>query len=208
MVHPASFGKIDKKTGELKAAEIDKRRSRTLELLRQLPSLGDDLHDASPKAIRDLEDCFTPQQLELPVLAIGDKEYQRVKEELANWRITSAHVPSQSFFPPATSCSTPGVMMIREKLPGRPEVVHVPPRYRRRPSANHNCLAGRTRLTQRRSCSAWQVTSHLLQASHRPQESLTVNSSSGRQVSQGNHRPEGAPRFARCTRRPDFRPQS
>src|SRR5206468_3234335 len=37
VVHPAAFGKIDKKTGQLKADEIDKRRSRTLELLRKLP---------------------------------------------------------------------------------------------------------------------------------------------------------------------------
>jgi CRISPR-associated endonuclease/helicase Cas3 len=80
VVHPASFGKVDKKTGELKTDEIDKRRQKTLELLRRLPALGEDAdgnkqYDASPKAVNDLwqrtdlpcriEDAFSPKPVML-----------------------------------------------------------------------------------------------------------------------------------------------
>ncbi|HEU0142091.1 MAG TPA: type I-U CRISPR-associated helicase/endonuclease Cas3 [Bryobacteraceae bacterium] len=80
VVHPASFGKIDKKTGELKADELDIRRSKTLEILRQLPSMEDGVHDASPKALGDLrersdlpykiEDAFAPEPTILPATDI------------------------------------------------------------------------------------------------------------------------------------------
>lgn len=55
VVHPSSFGKIDKKTGELKADDIDKRRQKTLDLLKKLPALGDDRYDASPLALGNLD---------------------------------------------------------------------------------------------------------------------------------------------------------
>jgi len=55
VVCPASFGKRDKKTNELKISEIDKRRQKTLQLLRILPSLGENVYDASPKALGELQ---------------------------------------------------------------------------------------------------------------------------------------------------------
>jgi CRISPR-associated endonuclease/helicase Cas3 len=86
VVHPASFGKLDKKTGELKTDEIDKRRSKTLELLHKLPETrtqsetGDPIYDASPKALGEvrqrsdlpckIEDAFAPTPTILPVTDI------------------------------------------------------------------------------------------------------------------------------------------
>lgn len=75
VIYPASFGKIDQDAGD-----IDQRRQRTLELLRRLPALTDDLHDASPKALADLgrrsglpckiEDAFAPEPMILPATDI------------------------------------------------------------------------------------------------------------------------------------------
>ena len=80
VVHPSSFGKIDKKTGELKADEIDKRRQKTLELLKMLPAVGDNEYDASPKALADLrqrsdlpfeiEQAFAPEPMIVPATDI------------------------------------------------------------------------------------------------------------------------------------------
>lgn len=75
VVHPASFGKIDKKTGELKADEIDKRRQKTLELLKKLPALGENQYDASPLALSKLDadarlDAFAPEPTILPATDI------------------------------------------------------------------------------------------------------------------------------------------
>jgi len=77
VVHPTVFGKIDKKTGTLKADEMNRRRQRTVDLLRKLPQIdvesknGEALYDASPKALMDLrqrsdlpckiEDAFSPE---------------------------------------------------------------------------------------------------------------------------------------------------
>ncbi|HEY7327595.1 MAG TPA: type I-U CRISPR-associated helicase/endonuclease Cas3 [Gemmataceae bacterium] len=106
VVHPTSFGKIDKKTGELKADDIDKRRSKTLELLRKLPDTdrrseaGSPIYDASPKNLTELreysdlpckiEDAFAPPPTILPVTDVL----------LDSWALTT----------------------IREELPGRPPV--------------------------------------------------------------------------------------
>lgn len=105
VVHPASFGKADKKTGELKADELDKRREKTLSLLRLLPEAGksdngDPIYDASPKAFGDLrkhahlpckiEDAFAPEPTIPPVTDIL----------FDAWALTS----------------------ITERMPGRPEV--------------------------------------------------------------------------------------
>ncbi len=80
VVHPTGFGKVDRKTGEFKADEIDVRRSKTLEILRKLPALDDTRHDASPKALGDLrersdlpyaiEDAFAPAPAILPATDI------------------------------------------------------------------------------------------------------------------------------------------
>ncbi len=105
VVHPISFGKVDKKTDERKVDEIDKRRQKTLDLLRNLPLLSDDAggngqYDASPKALTDLrqrtdlpckiEDAFAPEPTPLPVTDIL----------FDAWAMTT----------------------IRQKLPGRPPV--------------------------------------------------------------------------------------
>lgn len=105
VVYPASFGRIDKKTGELKADEIDKRRQKTLDLLRRLPLLGEGAdgnrqYDACPKALSDLrqrtdlpfeiEDAFAPEPTPLPATDIL----------FDAWALTT----------------------IRDKLPGRPPV--------------------------------------------------------------------------------------
>lgn len=76
VVHPQSFGKIDKKTGELKTDQFDKRRQKTLELLRRLPAIGDNRFDASPKSLGELRnrtdppcnvhDAFAPEPVILP----------------------------------------------------------------------------------------------------------------------------------------------
>lgn len=55
VVHPKSFGKIDRKTGELEADEIEKRRQKTLDLLRKLPALGGNQQDASPLTLSNLD---------------------------------------------------------------------------------------------------------------------------------------------------------
>lgn len=75
VVHPTSFGKTDKNTGELKADEIDKRRQKTLELLKQLPVIGENQHDASPLALGELDpqarlDAFAPEPTILPATDI------------------------------------------------------------------------------------------------------------------------------------------
>jgi CRISPR-associated endonuclease/helicase Cas3 len=95
VVPPTSFGKIDKKTGELKADEFEKRRQKTLELLRKFPSLGDNQFDASPKALGELPSderaaAFSPAPT---ILAATDILFDA-------WALTT----------------------IREKLPGRPPV--------------------------------------------------------------------------------------
>jgi CRISPR-associated endonuclease/helicase Cas3 len=128
VVHPASFGKVDKKTGELRADEIDRRRQKTLDLLRDLPSLGKDTdgneqYDASPKALGELKDRITPQQLELPVLAVDDGEFQRVREDLANKHITSTFAPEPTILP-ATDIlfDAWALTSIRQPMPGRQPV--------------------------------------------------------------------------------------
>lgn len=105
VVYPASCGRIDKKTGELKADEIDKRRQKTLDLLRRLPLLGEGAdgnrqYDACPKALSDLrqrtdlpfeiEEAFAPEPTPLPATDIL----------FDAWALTT----------------------IRDKLPGRPPV--------------------------------------------------------------------------------------
>jgi CRISPR-associated endonuclease/helicase Cas3 len=106
VVHPASFGKIDKKTGELKADEIDKRRSKTLELLRKVPETGrqietrEPIFDASPKALGDLW-----QRSDLPC---------RIEDTFAP---PPTIVPATDMLFDAWALTT-----IRDKLPGRPEV--------------------------------------------------------------------------------------
>lgn len=80
VVHPESFGKLNKKTGELTADEIDVRRLRTLELLRLLPLTGEKLYDASPRALGELrersdlpfkiEDAYLPEPTILPATDI------------------------------------------------------------------------------------------------------------------------------------------
>ncbi len=63
VVHPTTFGKTDKKTGELKADPIDKARDTTLKLLKStLPLLDGDARDASPKALSHLMDGLTDEQ--------------------------------------------------------------------------------------------------------------------------------------------------
>lgn len=128
VVHPASFGKIEKKTGELKADEIDKRRQTTLDVLAQLPLLGENAdgnrpYDASPRALGELKDRITPQQLELPVLAVDDEEFQRVREDLAKRCIAAAFAPEPTILP-ATDIlfDAWALTTIREKMPGRPPV--------------------------------------------------------------------------------------
>lgn len=106
VVYPASFGKVDKKTGELKADEIDKRRQKTLDLLRNLPEThaqsenGAPIYDASPKKLSELKgrsdlpckiaDAFSPTPTMLDATDIL----------FDAWALTT----------------------IRDKLPGRPEV--------------------------------------------------------------------------------------
>jgi CRISPR-associated endonuclease/helicase Cas3 len=80
VVHPTSFGRVDKKTGEVKADKVDVRRSKTLQILKQLPSLGENLYDASPEALGDLrkrsdlpykiEEAFAPEPKILPATDI------------------------------------------------------------------------------------------------------------------------------------------
>jgi CRISPR-associated endonuclease/helicase Cas3 len=69
VVHPASFGKKEKRTGELQADAIDKRREETLQLLRTLNG------DASPKALGELapaarQAAFAPEPVILPATDI------------------------------------------------------------------------------------------------------------------------------------------
>lgn len=95
VVHPTSFGKIDQKTGALKADEVEKRQQKTLELLRKLPSLGGNEFDASPKALSELPAderaaAFLPLPVILPLTDIL----------LDAWSLTT----------------------IRERLPGRPPI--------------------------------------------------------------------------------------
>lgn len=82
VAHPDSFGKIDKKNGELMADALDKRRGKTLELLRKLPDTGlrnesgELVYDASPKALTELrarpdlsckiDEAFAPPPVILP----------------------------------------------------------------------------------------------------------------------------------------------
>jgi CRISPR-associated endonuclease/helicase Cas3 len=95
VVHPATFGKTDRKTGELKADEIGKRRQKTLELLKKLPALGENQYDASPLALGNLDPierlaAFAPEPTILPATDIL----------FDAWALTS----------------------IRQKMPGRPPV--------------------------------------------------------------------------------------
>jgi CRISPR-associated endonuclease/helicase Cas3 len=99
VVHPASFGKVDK-NGELKASEIDSRLKRTLELLRLLPPLGNNTYDASPKALDDLW-----QRTDLPYR--GDQVFAR----------KPTIVPATDILFDAWALTS-----IREPMPGRPEV--------------------------------------------------------------------------------------
>lgn len=100
VVHPISFGKVDKKSGELNADEIDRRRQRTLVLLKMLPALGDDQFDGSPRALSDLR-----QRTDLPC------------------RIDEAFSPPPTILP-ATDIlfDAWALTSIRKKMPGRPEV--------------------------------------------------------------------------------------
>ena len=100
VVHPESYGKVDKKTGELKADELDKRRATTFDLIRKLDELGKDedgtlIYDASPKALGDLPanqrlTAFAPEPTILPATEIL----------FDAWALTT----------------------IRDKMPGRPPV--------------------------------------------------------------------------------------
>ncbi len=117
VVHPKSFGKLDKKTGELRADEIEVRRFRTLEILRRLPALDDNVHDASPKALGELrersdlpykvEDAFLPEPAILPATDIlfdawaltsirgplpGRQPIEPFLHGIADWQPTETHV--------------------------------------------------------------------------------------------------------------------
>ncbi len=75
VVHPSSFGKIDKKTGELQADEIDKRREKTLKVLQELRRLDGNHFDASPLALSKLDPvarsaAFAPEPVILPATDI------------------------------------------------------------------------------------------------------------------------------------------
>lgn len=95
VVHPVEFGKVDKKTRELKADAIATSRSKTLQLLKDLPAITKDLYDASPAALTSLpaearHAAFTPAPVILPT---SDILYDA-------WAMTS----------------------IRSEMPGRPDV--------------------------------------------------------------------------------------
>lgn len=127
VVHPTEFGKQDKKTGELKTDESDKRRRKTLWLLRKLPELpsggNEPIFDASPKALRDLMGRFTPLELELPVLAVSDDDFHRTKQALARKLITSAYTPEPTILPASDILFDAWAMTsIRQEMPGRPDV--------------------------------------------------------------------------------------
>jgi CRISPR-associated endonuclease/helicase Cas3 len=98
VVHPNLFGKLTK--DKLEASELDKRRQKTLELLKRLPLLGENRHDASPKALSDLRD-----RADLPC------------------KIEDAFVPV-STIPPATDIlfDAWSLTTIRGPMPGRPPV--------------------------------------------------------------------------------------
>jgi CRISPR-associated endonuclease/helicase Cas3 len=106
VVHPRTFGKRDKKTGELKADEIDKRRQKTLQLLRRLrhhmpqDENGHVVYDASPQALMEL-----PQQTDLPC------------------EIEDAFSP-EPVVPPATDIlfDAWALTSIRDAMPARPPV--------------------------------------------------------------------------------------
>lgn len=100
VVRPASFGKIDKKSGELKADEIDKRRAKTLEVLGNLDQVGQDedgkpIFDASPNALDKLP----------------------ASERLAAFAPTPVILPATDILFDAWALTS-----IREKMPGRPPV--------------------------------------------------------------------------------------
>jgi len=96
VVHPVAFGKVDKKTGELQADEIDKRRALTLELLEQLPA-GENHLDASPWALQKLD----PVRCQAAFAPIG--QILRTTDILFDaWALTS----------------------IRKPMPGRPPVTN------------------------------------------------------------------------------------
>ncbi len=74
VVHPQSFGKLDKKTKEIKEKVYDKQRHKTLELIQKLPRVENNF-DASPLALNGLDandkaDAFTPAPTILPVTDI------------------------------------------------------------------------------------------------------------------------------------------
>jgi len=69
VVYPKEFGKKDKKTGSVKVSELDQRRKKTLELLKNLKG------NASPAALDKLDpttcrEAFTPTPAILPVTDI------------------------------------------------------------------------------------------------------------------------------------------
>ncbi len=103
VVHPASFGKLDKKTGELKAGKLDIHRSNTLDLLKhrlkRLPSVDKVVYDASPKALSDL------------MASISEQERSNAFAPLPTI------LPATDILFDAWSMTT-----IREKMPGRPPV--------------------------------------------------------------------------------------
>jgi CRISPR-associated endonuclease/helicase Cas3 len=79
--------------------------------------------DASPKAIAALKTDFTPAQLNLLVLAVGDVDFQRAKDELIRKLVKAASSPE-----PSTVGLTDilldawGMTSIFEPMAGRPEV--------------------------------------------------------------------------------------
>jgi CRISPR-associated endonuclease/helicase Cas3 len=154
VVYPTSFGKIDKKTGELKADEIDKRRQKTLELLRQLPSLGEDLHDASPKALGDLRHCS-----DLPC------------------NLEDAFAP-KPVIPQATNILFDGWAMtsITDNMPGRPEVA--PYLHGIADDLPQTTIAWRAELDLLKDDPNRKAALRAIFAKHRirPHESLTVRS--------------------------------
>ncbi len=105
VIYPPAFGKIDRKTDELRADEIESRRKRTLDLLRLLnesgkSDTGDPIYDANPKALGDLQ-----KRQDLPC------------------RIEDAYAPKPTI-PTATDIlfDAWALTSITQPMPGRPEV--------------------------------------------------------------------------------------
>ncbi len=143
VVYPVAFGRIDK------------RRQKTLELLRLLPSLGENLYDASPKALgelqqrldllpRKIQDAFAPEPTILPATDIL----------FDAWALTT----------------------IKGKMPGRPEVA--PYLHGIADDLAQTTIAWRAELDLLKDDSRPEAALKTIFAKHhiRPHESLTVRS--------------------------------